>query len=693
MSALVAGFGAFAFCRRVLKLSYWPSALAAWCYPITGWFVLFQGFPACIPVVWLPWSCYAIDRTIQGAKAGAIGLAVVTGLVLVSGNLDVAGQVLLVSGLFALWRTWDVHRRRCVRHLAGKGGLVLVLGWTLGFLLAAPYILPLQEYTRTSDRISRRGRGVEERPPVGILALPQLVLPDMYGTYAEKGTCPLLEPVESNQLESPAICYTGLLATLLLAPWALLCRRRRSASIFFLSLAGFGASWALNVPGVVQILRLPGLNLMSHNRLVFATSFAILALAAMGLESLLEGELSRRPRLWLQAGLLAVLLGWCLYRTSVFPEPLASEFESRVEAGDPDIWVSTIPDVRVAQEWFSRRYQRAAALCAAGLAIWLFLHYRPSAGRRLFPIVGALLVGDLLLFGHGKRILQDPAIYYPEVPALRDIAAAAPGRMLGIGCLPANLAQSVGLNDIRGFDSVDPYRWLALLSVASAKKEPDFDYAAAQWFIPSIKTSPPDTVELSPVLDMLAVRYAVFRGIPEPDMKPRFQSPDYWVLENRSALPRAFVPQRVEATTSEEETLRKLALPEFNARQVAYVETELALPAAIRGAADIREETPTRIEVDARMDTPGLLVLADNWDKGWQAYVNGSPMPIQRTNYTIRGVVLPAGPSKVEFRYESKRVALGHRLAAAAIAILLVWTARLFRRWRKAAPGVLATSN
>jgi Predicted membrane protein len=530
----------------------------------------------------------------------------------------------------------------------------------------------------------RREKGVEERPPVGIIALPQFVLPHMYGTYAEKGTCPLLEPIESNLIESPASCYTGLLATILLAPWALLARRRRSESLFFLLLAGFGVSWALNVPGAVQVLRLPGLNLMSHNRLVFATSFAILVLTAIGLENLLAGELSRRPRLWAQGAILAVLLGWCLYRTSVFPEPLASEFEAKIQAGDPDMWVGNVEAIREAQAWFSRRYLHAAALCAAGLAIWLMLHYWPSVGRRMFPTIGVLLVGDLLLFGYGKRISQDPSLYYPEVPALRDIKTAAPGRVLGIGCLQANLAPAIGLKDIRGYDAFDPQRWLKLLSTASTKEKSDFQYAAIQWFSPSWKLSPPDSIRFSPVLDMLSVRYAIFRGTPKPGIKPRFQSVDYWVLENRSALPRVFVPRRVDAIADDEETLRRLALPEFNAREVAYVETPLDLPAVIRGNAEIREEIPTRIAVDAQMDTPGLLVLADRWDKGWQAYVNGRRTPILQTNYAIRGVALPSGHSRVEFRYESKMLAIGNGLAIGAIAVMLGWIGVVVWRRRKA---------
>lgn len=684
LGALVAGFGAFAFCVRVLKLSAWPSILAAWCYPLTGWFVLWQGYAAVVPVIGLPWILYAIDGTVRGVRGAGIGLAVITALVLVSGNLDVAGQVLLVAGLFTLWCVWDVHRRRSLRFLASKGGLTLALGFGLGFLLAAPNILPFQEYANTSIRLARRGNGVEERPPIGLMALPQIALPDMYGTFAENGTCPLLEASQNNQLESPAQIYTGLLAALLLAPWALRDRRRRSASLFLFGLAGIGLSWTLNVPGMVWILRLPFFNLMSHNRLVFASSFAILALAAIGLEDLLFNPSRRRAWWWVQMALLVGFLGWCIHRSQVFPEPLATEFEKRVQNGNPDIWVPTFEAVRVAKVWFSERYEKAALLCLAGLALWLVWRFRPSLRRFAFPVVGILMLGDLLSFDYGKRVMHDPLLYYPEVPALIEMAKATPGREVAINCLPANMGQAVGLMDIRGFDSVDPERWLKLLWTASGTEGQHSDYAATQRFEPRWKIVPPDEIRFPEVLDMLSVRYAIFRGSPLPGVKPRFRSEDYWILENRHALPRVFVPKRVEAV-SDEETLRKLALPSFDAREVAYVDSHMSMSGTIRGTAAIREEIPTRIVVDAQMQMRGLLVLADNWDKGWRAYVNGTPTPVVRTNYSIRGVVLPAGSSRVEFRYESPALARGNVLAIAAIVTLLGWATALEWRRRKRA--------
>jgi hypothetical protein len=187
---------------------------------------------------------------------------------------------------------------------------------------------------------------------------------------------------------------------------------------------------------------------------------------------------------------------------------------------------------------------------------------------------------------------------------------------------------------------------------------------------------------------MLDVRYVIFRGVPPPEVRPAFQSPDYWVLVNSNALPRAFVPRRVEIVANPAVRLQKLASPEFNPRTVAYVELPVGLPPSCRGTADIVEEIPTRVKVAVNMETVGLVVLADLWDKGWRAYLNGKPVPILIANHAIRGVVVPAGRATLEFRYEPASFALGLRLAALATVILISWIGVSVWRRRAASRAV-----
>ena len=137
-------------------MSFWPATLVAWCYPLTGFFIFWQGFPTCASAYWLPWLLSAVQWTVRGNRIAPVGLALATGLALVSGHIDVAALVLLVSGLFALWCLLGGSWTAVFSGSMGKVVLALIAGWGLGFLLAAPNILPVMEYARTGARMVER---------------------------------------------------------------------------------------------------------------------------------------------------------------------------------------------------------------------------------------------------------------------------------------------------------------------------------------------------------------------------------------------------------------------------------------------------------------------------------------------------------------------------------------------------------
>ena len=660
LAAMISGFGFYLFCRRALGVGYWAATIPAWCYPMTGFFVFWQGFPTCGSVYWFPWLLLAVDRTVRRSSLIAwVGLSVVTCLVLISGHIDVAGQALLASGLYATWCFWDAYGERWYQAQARTALITLATGWCLGFLLAAPHLLPLLEYAQTGARMEHRRGGEEERPPVGMSALPQTVLPDLYGVKRAGN----MRITSGNQIESSAAIYAGVLATLLVAPLAWCSRRRRSFNVFCSLLIFLGLSWCLNVPGLVDLLRLPGLNMMSHNRLVFVGSLAILAMTSIGLEALLCGEVSRRPWFFLPGTVLAALGIWCFFRACRLPDPVAASQQWAI------------------QMWFIRSYSVAGLMCGLGVAGWGLLSSQNGLRPWFVPALGILLVGDLLWFAHDRSAQSDPALYYPRIPVLEEIAQSTNSRVIGYKCLPATLAQTHELRDIRGYDSVDPGRLMALMDLAV---DPRFranmyKYAMTQWFLPRIEFGQ-DGIKLPPVLDMLSVRYVIFRGAPQPPFRPAFQGNDYWALMNQAAVPRAFIPRRVEMVTDDDERLGKLASAQFDPRAVAYVESFVSLPDECRGEAEISAEIPTHVTVSVKMETPGLVVLTDLWDKGWRAYLNGQPVPILRANHAVRGVVVPAGLGTVEFRYESASLALGVRLAILAAIILLGWLVIVARR-------------
>ena len=180
LQMLCIGVGGWVFLRNSVGLSYWPAAIGSWCFPMIGFVTLWQGFPLIGSVVWLPWMLATVDVTVRRPERwGAVGLTIVTSLVLLSGQPDVGGLTLLLSGFYAVSRMIAGYGHHWSSWM--NGGVALSLAWFLGILLAAPYWMPLIDYARTGVRLQERMAGDEERPPAGWTAAMQVICPEYQG--------------------------------------------------------------------------------------------------------------------------------------------------------------------------------------------------------------------------------------------------------------------------------------------------------------------------------------------------------------------------------------------------------------------------------------------------------------------------------------------------------------------------------
>jgi hypothetical protein len=77
------------------------------------------------------------------------------------------------------------------------------------------------------------------------------------------------------------------------------------------------------------------------------------------------------------------------------------------------------------------------------------------------------------------------------------------------------------------------------------------------------------------------------------------------------------------------------------------------------------------------------------YDKGWNAYLNGQPVPHKRVNYTFRGLELPAGTHNIEFRFEpatylkSEQISFASSIALTLLSLGALLIALLKPNWLK----------
>ncbi|HET6324698.1 MAG TPA: hypothetical protein VFG04_08365, partial [Planctomycetaceae bacterium] len=665
LQAVTVGLGMWMLLSRCFKLSYWSSALGSWCAPFTGFITVWHGSLPLGPVLWLPWSLWAVHGVVKNPSASSgLAVALVTALLLLAGHPGMGGLVLLTTGLYFVWMLGTELLVCRQWRLALSATAVVGVGWLIGFLIGAPYLLPLLEYGRTGVRMDARAEGYDERPPEGLEGLPAILWPEVNGGETHVNSVRIAP--HSNLTEGASGAYAGLLAALWLAPLAWRHRRLRSQAVFLTLLVVVSVGWALNVPGIVHVLRsgpLRPLASLSFNRWVFATADAILILAAIGFDSLLASV--PKFRRWWAIPIVATagFGGWCLYRFF----GITQEMED---------------------QGFTICFVLGIAISLAGLAGWATTF---RAGPRIKWLrIGliCLLPLELFWFAWTERRQADIALYFPPVPILDKLVAEPAGRIWGAGCFQPNLNQMVGLEDVRGYDGVDPRDYVKLLDLAvDHSVSPFLFYARTQSSVPTAWQSA-DGLKLHPVADLLNVRYLIFRSRPPEGLPVILHEDDYWITENRGALPRAFVPRSAHSVKDDAEAVALMTPVAFDPRQTVVLSDDLQLPDAMQGTASVHYVTPTRSELDVDMQTPGLVVVSDLWDAGWRAELDGSACPIYRVDLALRGIQVRAGKHRIVCTYEPRSVRIGFYAAGVGCCLLLLWTiwqVRAARRLRSAA--------
>ena len=117
-----------------------------------------------------------------------------------------------------------------------------------------------------------------------------------------------------------------------------------------------------------------------------------------------------------------------------------------------------------------------------------------------------------------------------------------------------------------------------------------------------------------------------------------------------------------------------LSRNDFDPLVESYVEGDPGFTSAPDGSergatAQVVVDGERTVEVEAVLERPGLVVLADTFYPGWSAQVDGNSAPILATNHLFRGVPAPAGRHRIRFDYQPRSLWFG---AAASLVGWLV---------------------
>ena len=148
------------------------------------------------------------------------------------------------------------------------------------------------------------------------------------------------------------------------------------------------------------------------------------------------------------------------------------------------------------------------------------------------------------------------------------------------------------------------------------------------------------------------------------------------VVENVAALPRAFFVSKITGVADYQQARNLLWDPQqgFEPRQEALVENLASQQGLGSGTVNKIEYSPNRVKLDVSCSSRCYLVLADLYLPGWRARVDGNDTEIYRTDAVVRGIFVPVGFHRVEFRYRPRSITLGLWSMLATILVTMLMT-------------------
>ncbi|HYO69858.1 MAG TPA: YfhO family protein, partial [Archangium sp.] len=173
--------------------------------------------------------------------------------------------------------------------------------------------------------------------------------------------------------------------------------------------------------------------------------------------------------------------------------------------------------------------------------------------------------------------------------------------------------------------------------------------------------------------DLAGVGYYVRRGPPPfEDLVPVLALPGLPTLyRSDTAVPRAFVVHTARVA-SDAEAQAAFVDPAQPLRRTALLSEgeRLEGPGCEGSTARVTEAGLSRVEVALEACGPGYLLLSDSHYPGWEATLDGAPVPVLRANAVMRAVRVPPGTHSVRFDYRPLSFRLGALLSVLALGAL-----------------------
>ncbi len=568
-------------------------------------------------MAWMPWALLGTHQLLR-ARKGRWGWAILAALALAM-QITTHTLITLYTGYFlaayVIWQLLIVKAPVSNRILLSLSLLSVPL---LAALLGAAQLLPLIELAGYSNRaLSLAQAGNPALTPLTLVT--GLFLPDIQGGH---------EMVIYLGLVPLALAFLGLSRANTHSADQQVSQRRQGW--FFGAVVLLAALFALGP--ATPIFRLvyqwlPGFRwVRTPARVFLPASLAVGVLAGMGMQRLARGHVRWSPLAALAVGALTLALGL----------GLAALFG---QANRAALGLAFFPSLTLVVVGLTAHGRLPPRLALPGLALLLF------ADLASFDVSMIRFISPSDAFAKGETaahyLANQPGMFRTYSPSYS---------------LPSHVAAQAGLQTANGVEPVHLAAYDHFMALAGGYGDPSFSVT-----VPPFPPDRPlaeafrDTQPDLRLLGLLNVKYLVTAfPVDWPGLSPVTELDGTFVYRNEQALPRTWFIDPPPA---------EIAQADINAgwaQQLAAL-ADLAAQSVVAKeyTATVTHYAPDRIEVEAQVPKPGLLVLSEIWYPGWQVLVDGQAQPVEKVAGILRGVSLDKGTHQAVFEYNPASIRWG----------------------------------
>ncbi len=533
--------------------------------------------------------------------------------------------------------------------------VITVAAWSiLGVFLSAFQLLPSLELFSHSTINRHTSTFIFDRFLLPFGHLITIIIPNYFGNQA---TYNYFGPHDYTE----TVAYVGSIPVFfaVFAVW----KNHSPVVRFFAILTVFSIATTVRWPGAYAFfsLPIPVLSADVPSRIFVLSTFAIAVLSGFGMSAWQSLRWSKAKYWVLGAGLFAAVImavTFVLYRLNP-PCP-------------PVLPLCHLVSVRTSSiELFGFVLFLIAAVFGFRL---------PGKVRRVILWIPIGLVIFLGLYNAQKFLPFSPREYvFPEMRVMSALKRESGfGRFISLGSarIRSNLTALYGLYSTEYFDPLHVGRYAELMSFVNMGDKKTGVSRSDVEIVTEATVSADLAFRRDRFLDMAGTNTILSRKRDNLEASTKRWEDEYWRVSTRpTAFPRAYLVTHLVIEPDQDRELAAIFSPKIHLRDTAFVEESIEgwqEGGKNEGTVHIDAYEPSSVTLTVESPTPAFLVLSDTYYPGWRAQVDGVDRTVYRTNYVLRGVVVPEGHHTVVFRYQPSSFIIGGIITLISI---LVWAA------------------